>query len=233
MPAADPFAQLPPWHQIYRDLVAVLPHVAGSLIVLALGVGLGILAGRIAWKVLRLTDIDRRAANVGVAGSLETIGVGSTAKLLARLLEWFIIFSSTIVALYLLDSRLASGLAERFLLYVPHLAGALLILGGGLIVARFLARSVLIAAVNREIREARLLSDATRLAVVALTVAIAFEQAQIGTTTVLVAFAIVLGGATLAASIALGLAFRDVLARWLLDRTDSRQKREQDVLQHW
>ncbi len=233
MSAPDPIAPMPSWHQVYQDLVVVLPHVVGSLIVLALGVGLGILVGRIASSLLRLTDIDRRAANVGVAGSLQAIGVTSTARLLARLLEWFVIFSSTIVAMYLLDSRLASGLAERFLLYVPRLAGALLVLAGGLVMARFLARSVLIAAVNREIQEARLLSDVTRLAVMALTVAIAFEQAQIGDTTVLVAFAILVGGATLAVAIAVGLGLRDLVARWLADRFGTPRKHDQDLFQHW
>lgn len=232
MPDTSPLGALPSWQQVQQNVAVVLPHVAGSLIVLALGVLLGILAGRITWRMLRVTDLDRRVANAGVASSLQTVGVSSTAKLLAYAVEWLVIFSSTIVALYLLDWRLASGLAERFLLYVPRLAGALLILAGGLVVARFLSRSVLIAAVNRELRFARLLSDVTRVGVMALTVAIAFEQAQIGHTTVLVAFTIVVGGATLAAAIAIGLAMRDVLTRWLNEQFDKRHKRDDDLLQH-
>ncbi len=44
---------------------------------------------------------------------------------------------------------------------------------------------------------------------------VAFEQAQIGHTTILVAFAIVLGGATLSVAIAVGLSLRDGVERWL------------------
>ncbi len=235
MPPTTQTASLPSWQQVQQNLAAIFPHLVGSLVVLVLGIVLGVLVGRVTWRLLRRTDIDRRAANAGIASSLATVGVVSTARLLARLLQAFIIFSSTIVALYLLDWRLASGLAERFLLYVPHLAGGLLILAGGLIVSRFLSRAALIAAVNREIRSARMLSDLTRIGVMALTVAIAFEQAQIGQTTVLVAFAIVFGGLTLAAAIPLGLALRDVSARWLAEQfaPTRPEKTEHDVFQHW
>ncbi len=232
MPATTSAAQLPPWEQLYRDMATLLPHVAGSLIVLALGVFLGLLTGRIASRLLRMINLDRHAAHAGVAESLQAVGISSSASLLATIVQWFIIVSSTIVALYLFDWRLASGLAERFLLDLPHLLGGLLILAAGIIAAPFLARSVLIAAVNREVGPARLLSDMTRVGVIALAVAVAFEQAQIGKTTVLVAFAIVLSGATLAAAIAVGLALRDVLTRWMQEQFSARRKSDRGDVQH-
>ncbi len=225
-------APLPSWQHFWQEVADVLPHVAGSLVVLLAGVALGLIAAGLARKILRMTGFDARAANLGVAGSIETIGVRSPSALLAGILQWAVVFASTIVALYLLDSRLASGLAERVLLYVPQLAGACVILVGGVLVAKFLSRSVLIAAVNRGIGPARLLSDVTRLAVLAMSIAIAFEQAQIGRVTVLVAFAIVFGGLTLAAAIAVGLALRDVMSPWLRDQFDSSGSKR-DIFQHW
>lgn len=82
---------------------------------------------------------------------------------------------------------------------MPQAAGASLILLVGLVVAKFLAQSVLIAAVNRHLAASRLLSDATRIGVAMLSIAIALEQAQIGRITVLLAFGILFGGVTLAA----------------------------------
>ncbi len=233
MPVTSLASPSPPWEQLYRDIALVLPHVIAGLTVLVLGVISGVVAGRVAARVLRATRLDRRATNAGVAGTLQAIGVSSPAKLAAASLKWFIIFTSAMVARYLLDSPLASGLTERFLLYLPHFGGALLVLAGGTLVARFLSRSVLIAAVNREVAPARLFSGLTRVGVMALAVAIAFEQAQIGYTTVLVAFAIALGGVTLVLAIAVGLALRDVVARWLQQHLDASRKAEDwKVFQH-
>ncbi len=226
--------QIPSWQHFQQQLTDILPHVIGSLVVLVAGILVGLVIGRLTRALLAKTGIERHSANAGVTASLEAIGVRSTGALLAGVLQWLVIFSSSIVALYLLDSRLASGLAERFLLYVPHLATASLILVAGVIAARFLGRAVLIAAVNRDVRPARLLSDATRVGVFAITIAIAFEQAQIGQTTVLVAFAILFGGVTLAVAIAMGFAARDLFSRWLAEQFDpSRPKRDGDLFQHW
>ena len=225
---------LPTWQHLQQDVLTLLPPFAGSVLVLIFGVLAGVVCGRVARKLLTMGKIDERAARVGVAGALGTVGISSTAALLAKLVKWTIIFASTILAMYLVDARLASDLAERFLVYLPNLAGAVLILLGGLVAARFLSRSVLIAAVNREIPSSRLLSDVTRVTIVALTIAIALEQAQIGRTTVLVAFSILFGGVTLAAAIGVGLAVRDVMRQWLLDQLQATpRKREEDALHHW
>ncbi len=224
----------PTFQRFQQDAVALLPQAVASLLVLVLGVALGILIGRVTRKLLMMSGVNQRAARAGIAESLNAVGISSTAALLATIVKWFVIFSSTIVAMYLLDARLASGLAERFLLYLPNLAGGVAILLGGLVVAKFLSRTVLIAAVNRDVASSRMLSDITRVAVITLTVAIALEQAQIGRTTVLVAFSIVFGGVTLAAAIGAGLALRDVMKHWLLEQLNpARRKREEDVFQHW
>ncbi len=224
---------LPSWQHFRQEVVDLLPHVIGSLLVLVAGILLGVVVGRVARRLLSMTNVDRRAANVGVAGSLATFGVASTGRLLAGILQWFVIFSSTIAALYLLDSRLASDLAERFLLYVPQAAGASLIFLAGLVVAKFLSQSVLIAAVNRRVGPSRLLSDVTRVGVVVVSVAIALEQAQIGGTTVLLAFGILFGGVTLTAAIAIGFALREVVSRWLIEQVEAaRSKQERDMFQH-
>jgi hypothetical protein len=222
------------WQTFQEHAAAVLPHVMTSLIVLVLGVLLGMIAGRVANRLLKTSGLDQHAARFGLAGSLEAIGISSTVGLLARILQWFIIFSSSILALYSLDARLASDLAERFLLYLPHLVGSILILGAGVVLARFLSRSVLIAAVNHDVRPARLLGGLTRVGVMVLAVAIALEHAGIGRTTVPIAFAILFGGATLAASIALGLGMQDLVRRWLSEQFDeSGPKREEEKIHHW
>ena len=221
---------VPLWQQVQARALEALPAVSASLLVIGLGVLFGWLAGRIVTRLMGARAAEWPASPLGLGGSL---GAWSRPRVIARSVQWFIIFCSSIVALYALDPRLASSLAERVLLYVPRLASAVLILTGGSLLSRFAGRSVLIAAVNYEIGQARLLASLTRTALVVLTVAIALEHSGIGQRTVLVAFAIFFGGLTLAGAIAFGLALQEPLRRWLAEQdARARKAHDEDTLHH-
>lgn len=212
---------MPVWQQLEARTIETMPAVAASLLMLAIGILLGWGARRTIGWLLR---------GQKTAWPADALGLGwSRAAVVGRSVQWFIIFGSTIVALYALDPRLASTLAEKVLLYVPHLAGACLIVAVGVLLSRFVGRSVLIAAVNHDIRSARMLASLTRTAIVILSVAIGLEHAGIGQRTVLVAFGILFGGLTLTASIALGLALQDPVRRWLAEQEDERGRHRRDT----
>ena len=98
----------PTWQHFGQDLLTLLPPLVGSVLVLVVGVLAGVIVGRITRKLLMMARINERAARVGVASSLDAVGISSTAALLAKLVKWMVIFASTILAMYLLDARLAS-----------------------------------------------------------------------------------------------------------------------------
>ena len=99
--------------------------------------------------------------------------------------------------------------------YVPHLLAAFVILFVGAVAARFLARSVLIGAVNMRIQSARLLSLAAKWLVQIVAIAMALDHLGIGRTILFLAFGILFGGIVLAAALALGLGARDIVGRSL------------------
>jgi len=221
------------WQQFRDQTFTILPHVLAALLVFAVGLLLGLVVSRLANWALRSSNIDRGVARIGLAPSLEALGISSTVRLLATGLQAVIVLIASNLALYSLDARLASDLAERFFLYLPHLIVAIVILAAGAVLARFLSRSVLIAAVNSGIRAARLLSGFTRVAVVIVAGAMAFEHLGISRETVLTAFAIVFGGVTLAASIAGGLAMQDVARRWVATQLAPPDAGETEKIEHW
>jgi len=104
----------------------------------------------------------------------------------------------------------------------------------GVLLSRFLARSVLIWAVNHEVRWARPLSSATRLGILLVTVAVALEQTGIHQLTILIAFAILFGGVTLALALAVGLGSQDIVRRWLTKHIEGGEndKRDEEI-RHW
>lgn len=220
--------------QLVDQAVFLLPNLLAGLVILLFGVLTGWVAGGLANRLLRAAQLDRRADRWGIASSLESIGILSTVRLLARAFQCLVIFLALMLALYSMNPGLASDLALRFFLYVPHLIVATVILGLGTLLGRYLSRSVLIAAVNAQMRLARLLSGLTRVAIMLVAVAVALEHLGIGRATVLAAFSILFGAAMLTVALALGLGSQDLVRRWLAERFDSGPADETtEPIHHW
>jgi hypothetical protein len=113
----------------------------------------------------------------------------------------------------------ASGYANSDLMaaslfpYIAHLVGAVLLLLAGTIAARFLARSVLIGAVNMNVQYARLLSQGVKWLVLILTAAMVLDHLAIGGIIVELAFGIIFGGIVLTLALAVGLGSTGVVSR--------------------
>jgi Mechanosensitive ion channel, conserved TM helix len=222
------------WRQLAVEFAHLLPNVLASLVIFTVGAVAGVVVGAVARRALVAAKVDRGAARIGLADPLERMGISSTARLIAVALKWATIAAAFIPALYTLDPRVASDLVTRSLVYLPHLAVAVVILWVGTALSRFLARGVLIAAVNHGVSSPRLLAGATRVGVVLVAVAVALEHVGIGRATVLTAFAILFGGVTLAAALAVGLGSQDAVRAWLAGRTQAKPAaKEEAPFRHW
>ena len=105
--------------------------------------------------------------------------------------------------------------------YLPDVLAAIVVLVAGTIIARFLARSVLIGAVNMNLQYARLLSVGVKWLVTVLAVTIAIEHLGIGGGIIRLAFGILFGGIVLALALAVGLGPRN----WSADPLSGRRAR--------
>ena len=79
--------------------------------------------------------------------------------------------------------------------------------------ARYLARSALISAVNMQVRSARLIGLGVKWMVLLLSAAMALNQLSIGGQILTLAFGILFGGIVLALALAVGLGSKDVVSR--------------------
>jgi len=96
----------------------------------------------------------------------------------------------------------------------------------GTLAARFLARSVLIGAVNMNLHYARLLSQGVKWLVLVLTVAMALDHLGIGGRIVALAFGILFGGIVLTLSLSIGLGSRDIVCRTLVQDSSHKPPKE-------
>jgi hypothetical protein len=158
--------------------------------------------------------------------------MGGLSLIVARVIMWVVIAAGVLTGLSALDPVMASTLAQSTLAYLPNLLAAVLIVVFGFILARFMARSVLIGAVNLQLGAARPLSTAVKWLLLLLAWTLALEHLGIGRGLLSLAFLILLGGIVLAASLAVGLGSKDLVRR-SLERKAERAREPDDQLTHF
>jgi len=201
--------------QIVDQVADFLPGVVVSLALLLTAVLVAVVVRVLLVRVLRGLEFDRRAEQWGLAGFANWSASSSPSLALARATSWVIFFLGVLVSLTALNATIPSRLAMSVFEYVPHLLAALMILIAGGIIARLLARSALIGAVNMRIQSARLISLGVKWLVLLVAIAMALDHLGIGRSILPLAFGIVFGGVVLAAALAVGLGARDVVSRTL------------------
>src|SRR5262245_27163658 len=197
------------------NVVDLLPSLTVALAVVLITLILAVLARVLLVRALGGLQFDRWADRLELSVMLGLPPSMSASQAVARLAYWIVLVIGLLASLTALNAAIPSRVALSIIEYMPHLLAALFILAVGIAAARFLARSVLIGAVNQQIQSARLLSLAVKWLVLIVAVAMALDQLGIGRSILLLAFGIFFGGIVLAGALAVGLGARDVVSRTL------------------
>lgn len=200
-----------------RGIVHFLPRLLVMLLIALIGWVVARLAMIILRRILRMVKFDRLSENAGAAQLLNQAALPTSSELLSRLVFWVIWFGFILTGLSALGIVGLQEHISRFLLFLPRLLTAVLIFFVGMMAATFLSRAALLAAVNANLRSARLVAFGIRVLSLSLTVSMAFEELGIAENTILMAFSIVFGAVMLGLAIAFGFGGRE-LAREALER---------------
>lgn len=221
------------WSQFASECVTVLPNLIASLLFLVMGLTATWLAGAAARQILRRSSMERKATRMGLTAWLERAGIFSVTALVARIVQGVFALATAGLMLHALDQELAADLTRRFVLYLPHLAVGIGILVAGGVASRFAERRVLIGAVNRGFRPARLLSTLTRAGILVVATAVALGHLGIGGSTIPLVLVILTAGATLTVALAVGLGSRAAVGRWIDTWLEEPDPTPPDDLAHW
>lgn len=210
-------------YRVMSLLVAVLPGLLACIVSLVIFALIGMAASGFVRWILGLCHFDTRIARTG-AGADWTPS-NSPTQLAARITFWIFVLLGVVIGVSAFDASYALGASPAFsmLPYVTHGVGAVVLLIVGTLVARFLARSVLIGAVNAQLQYARFLSLGVKWLVLVLTAAMILDHLEIGGAIVELAFSFLFGGIVLTLALAVGLGSRDLVSRSLenqLERSD-------------
>jgi hypothetical protein len=209
-----------------QALTFLFHNFLAMLVVLLVGVLVAYVVRFIVSLVLRLIRFDRFCERHGVTTALKTAGLGRSPTASAgRVAYWLVMIVFLVFSLAALDIAPMNDLVSRLFIFLPQVLAAIVILMLGYVVAAFLQRATLLAAVNAGLPRARVLGSTVQILVLLFTVAIALEQVGIGRNVVLATFTIAFGSVGLAAALAFGYAARD-LARTVLEHQLAGSDRE-------
>jgi hypothetical protein len=202
-----------------KMLVSFLPGVLAFLLAVIILAVIGVVLAFLVRKILTAMRFDERLATRQTTGTLANVSEWSPANsptlLLSRAILWLCVLAGIAIGLSAFNASFSDtgSVSLFFLPYVTHIVGATLLVIAGTLLARFLARSVLIGAVNAQLQYARFLSMGIKWLVLVLTGAMALEHLGIGGSVVELAFGILFGGIVLTLALAIGLGSRDLVSR--------------------
>jgi small-conductance mechanosensitive channel len=215
--------------QAYQNLVHMLAEFLPRFVVMLVIILAGLLVAYALKYVLRallhLTKLDRLSEETGASRMLRMAALPSMTEVLSRSIFWVTLLGFILVGISVLG---VAGLQEqisRLLQLLPEIVVAILILFLGLIIANFLSRAALLAAVNAGYASPKMLSWSIRFVIWILAISMALEELGVARQTVIAAFSIVFGALMLGLAIAFGLGGQN-LARGFLERYLSDKKNE-------
>jgi hypothetical protein len=197
------------------ELAHLLPGMVALIVALLISIVLAWILAIVVRRLLAGIHFDERLNRWGFASVGEWSPMNSPTRLVSRTTACIVILAGFLIGIAAFDAESTSLLVRSVFAYIPNIVGAMLVLLVGSIVASFLARSVLIGAVNLNLQYARLLSLGVKWLVVVLSVAMALEHLKIAPGIVDLAFGILFGGIVLTLVLAVGLNSKELVTKSL------------------
>ncbi|MHB8303207.1 MAG: mechanosensitive ion channel family protein [Acidobacteriaceae bacterium] len=231
------------WAQIHQALqqsiqrviykvATLLPGVLALVLALLVFAAIGWLLAWALRRILSAVQFDARAEKWGIADVSEWSPANSPTFLVTRIVFWACLLIGLFVGVAAFDASSASSISAYVMGYLSKVVAAVVVLLVGIIVARFLSRSVLINGVNMNMQHARLLSLGVKWLVLVFTAAMVLDHLGIARGIVDLGFGILFGGIVLALALAVGLGSRDLVSR-SLEREAQKPHVEEHAVRHF
>jgi hypothetical protein len=218
--------------RVMTGVADLLPGFVALLVALAVSSVFAWLLASVLRRFLRSIDFDMRLNRWGLSGLSDLSPSRSPTLLLARTAAWLVILVGFLIGVAAFNAAFTSELAIGVFRYLPNVITAVALLLAGSILARFMARGVLISAVNHNLQYARMLSVGVKWLVLVLAAAMALEHLGIARRIVGLAFGILFGGIVLTLALAIGLGSKDLVSRSLERQATKPAEEEPEPFRH-
>jgi len=198
---------LNPLYTLWNSFVNILPGLLAAILIIILGYAVAYLIGH-GLKLL----LQKLGVNRAVEKSELTRAVGPTnvSAVIGEITKWYIFIIFLGVAADLLQLGSLSDLLNEFVLWLPNVIAAIIVLFVGIALAYYIEMKVL---ENTKMKGMRAVAGITKVVMIILAVLVALEQIGVTVSILENTFLIIIGaiglGIALALGIGLGLGLRE------------------------
>lgn len=195
-----------PANAIVSTVFATLPKVLGAIAVIALGLFIAKLVGRILYNLL---------ASVGTDNLVEKITGNSEKKvylswILSEVVRYVIIVIFIVQGINMLELAILTSIGATIIAYLPAVVSAILIFGVGVFAAKLASEAIV-----KKNAEAKAVALATKVAIYVVTAFICLSQLGIAGAMVETTFILIVAAVCVASAIAFGIGGRTFAANTL------------------
>jgi hypothetical protein len=219
-------------HRVLVGVAGFLPGLLALVLAVLLSTLIGWMLGALVGLFLRALAFDRRLPKWGLTSLAEWSPKNSPTLLVRKAVMWTVVVLGWLIGLTAFGAGVTPQLIPRVVQSLPNVGTAIVLVVLGVLLARFLARAVLISAVNMQIQSARLLSLTTKWLILVFAGAMALDDLRVGADIVRLGFAILFGGIVLALALALGLGSKDMVSRSWDRQNQAKSDSADDALKH-
>ncbi|MBI3353892.1 MAG: hypothetical protein HY034_03250 [Nitrospirae bacterium] len=223
---------LDPLKDFWGGFIVFVPKFIAMVIIFAGGVIIAWALKLLLLRTLLAANFDTWADKAGLTAIIRKGDIwGKPSDLSGKILYWFIVIIFLMIGLNALQIQTIDKVVSQFFLYLPRIFSAMLIFVIGYVIAGFISRAVLIAAVNSGYHYAKILAEAVRLMLIVFILAMVLEQLSVAPSIVVAAFSIMFGGVVIALAIAFGVGGIDA-ARRIIEKGSEEKKEEKGNIEH-
>ncbi|WP_321476922.1 hypothetical protein [uncultured Paludibaculum sp.] len=218
--------------RFYDQITTYVPPliVATAILVLAF-----VLAKFSQWLITRLfkgVAFDRFLRETGISSVVDDSGHLHGVPIAARCMFWLVFAGGVLSALSVFDTKLTTQFVETAVFLFPKVVTAAAIVLAGIWLGRYFGRGILVWAHNESLPHARRIAAGVRALVVCIGIVAASDTLGFAPNVFLAAFIIVVGGAALAASLAVGLGGRQTVERFIEEDQRHAAEPEEPLWRH-
>ena len=193
--------------------LGAIPKILGFLVILIIGWIIASLIAKAVAGLLRAIKFNDLAQRSGFSGFVRNMGMQTDASgVLATIAKWFVRLIVLVVAFDALGLPAVSAVLQDFLLWLPNLVVAMVVLVIAGLAANALSGLVRGATAQAGFSNPDMLASIARIAVWGFAIVVAVNQIGIATTLVNTLFMGLIGALALALGLAFGLGGRDTAA---------------------
>ncbi len=197
-------------------IIMFTPKLLGFLVILLVGwIVAATIARGVTYLLLR-SGFERMASRSGLARLEQEMGIRmNPAKLLGRIVYWFVFLVFVLTAVNALGLPAISALLYRIVAYIPNVFVAVLVLLVGMLVAAFVVALLHGALAQGRFGNPNIIANIARYAIIGFATLVALYQLQIAPALIETLFTVTIGAVALAFGLAFGLGGRDTAKRYL------------------